>query len=142
MSDDPRPATRVYVTVNEQKVELVPTSKLTWPEVREAKRVSGMALVDLEQGLKDADPDAWFAWIYVSLRRAYPSTTEAELEAAIGDVPMVAVIESVEGEASEVAAPDPPASPFTSASDEPTNENGSGETTPPLSTLETAGPLT
>jgi hypothetical protein len=142
MADDPRPAARVYVTVNEQKIELVPTAKLTWPETKEAKRVSGMPLVEMEEGLQKADPDAWFAWIYVSLRRVYPKTTEAELEAAIGDTPIIAVIESVEEEAPEVAAPDPPAFPSPSVSAAPRNGGDSGEKTPQLSTLETAGPRT
>lgn len=89
MSDDPRPAERVYVTVNETRYELVQTSKLTFPETKEAKRISGMPLVDMEVALGKADPDAWFAWMYVSIRRTQPTLTERQLEQAIGDTPIV-----------------------------------------------------
>jgi len=142
MSDDPRPAERVYVTVNETRYELVQTSKLTFPETKEAKRISGMPLVDMEVALGKADPDAWFAWMYVSIRRTQPTLTERQLEQAIGDTPIVAIIESVEKEAPEVAAADPPA--HASASDASVQQNGkgSGEKIPEPSTLETAGPLT
>lgn len=137
---DPSPAKRVYVTVNEIRYELVPTDKLTFPETKEAKRVSeGMSLAEIEEGIKNVDPDAWFAWMYVSIRRSWPKLTPAELTQAIGDTPIAAIIESVEEEASEVAGGDPPAQRLPSVEPVQQNGNGSGEKTPELSTLETAG---
>jgi hypothetical protein len=140
---DPRPAKRVYVTIAEVRHELVPTSKLTFPETKVMKRVSeGMALVEIEQGIAKADPDAWFAWIYVSLRRKRPTLTVEELETAIGETPIVAVINSAEDEASEVADPDPPAQRLANGSDEQPSDNGSGEKTQPPSIPAIAGPPT
>lgn len=139
--DGARPAERVFVTVGGQEWELVPTDKLTMPELHEAKRVSkGMALVDMETGLGKADVDAWFAWLYVSIRRKAPALTEAELTRMIGDTPIAAIIQSVRDETPEVAAADDPLS-MTSTTVEPDspNGNGSGETTPEPSTLETFG---
>lgn len=139
MTDDPRPAERVFVTVDDLRWELVPTDKLTFPEAKEVKRVCEMSLAELEEGLKVIDGDAWFAWIYVSIRRKQPKLTVAELEQMIGDTPISAVIESVENETPEVAAPNPPARASLSDADEQTNGGGSGEKTQVLSTLETAG---
>lgn len=140
MAEPSLPTSRVYVTVGGHDYELVPTAKLTFPETKEAKRISGgMALVDLEQGIQKSDPDAWFAWIYVSVRRATPTITEQELIDQIGDTPIVAVIGSVREEALEVATPDPPAPTSTSGGETTPNGSGSGETTPLLSTLATAG---
>jgi hypothetical protein len=143
MSDKPEPAFRSYVTINELRWELVPTDKLTWPEVKEAKRVSGMALLDMEGGLLKADPDAWFAMLFVSIRRQWPTLTEKELEDAIGDTPIMAVLDSIEKEAPEVAGPVPPAKqPEPPTSVKRPDENGSGDETRQPSTLETVGPLT
>lgn len=140
---DPRPAERVYVTVNDVRYELVPVDKLTFPELKEVKQVSdGMTLVELEQGLAKVDGDAWFAWIYISQRRSKVPMSADELAQAIGDTPIIAVIETVEREAPEVAAPDPPVS--ASGSDAPAQQNGndSSATTLRLSTPEPAGHLT
>jgi len=114
MSDAPSPSKRAFVTINGQRWELVPTDKLTFPETKEAKRVSsdehgrnGMSLAELSEGIKSMDGDAWFAWMYVSIRRKWPTLTVTEFAEAIGDTPVAAVIETVEEEASEVADPDP-----------------------------------
>lgn len=139
--DEVRPAKRLFVTIAEVRWELVPTGKLTWPETVEAKRISGMPIVDMEVGIGKADPDAWFAWMYVSIRRKRPTLTEAELMAAIGDTPLVAVIESVEEEGPEVADPDPLAQPLTSDDAAEPNGSGSSEKIPPLSIPETSGHL-
>jgi hypothetical protein len=144
MGDDIRPLERVYVTLGGRRWELVMTGKLTFPETRTLKRVSGgMSLTEVEEGINNVDPDAWFAWIYVSIQREQPSFTVAELEAAIGDTPVVAVIASVEKEgASEVAAPDPPASASESDATERHNGSDSGSKTPGRSTPATAGQRT
>lgn len=145
---DPTPTKRVFVTVADTKWELVPTDKLTFPETKEIKRVTsspgvpGMSLGDLDAGIKSMDGDAWFAWLYVSIRRKSPTLTVAELEATIGDTPVAAVVETVEAEAPEVADPDPPAQASTSDADAQLNGNGSGEKTPPASIPATAGPPT
>lgn len=140
MSDDPHPAKRAYVTIDGRRWELVPTNKLTFPETKEAKRVSGgMSLVEIEQGVENADPDAWFAWLYVSIRREWPALTVAELERAFADTPLVAVIATVEARAPEVADPNPPAQAPPSGADELPNGNGSGEKTQQPSTPETSG---
>jgi hypothetical protein len=145
MADDPRPEPRAYVTIAETEWELVPTGKLSWPEAKEIKRVTaspgvpGMALVDLERGLASSDPDAWLAWIYISIRRTRATVTIAEIEALIGDTPVVAVIETVRRDAPEVAAPDPPARTSENASVEQKNGSGSGEKIQPPSTPVTVG---
>jgi hypothetical protein len=129
----------VYVTVDGQRWQMVPLEKLTWPETKELKRLSEMPMAVASKALKQSDPDAWFAWLYVSIRRQRPTLTEAELTAAIGDTPLMAVIATAEEEAPEVAAPDPPAPGSKSDADEQPNGSGSGETIPELSTLETSG---
>jgi hypothetical protein len=141
--DSTLPASRVFLTLKDMRWELIPTGKLTFPETKEAKRVSGgMSLVDLEAGIAKADSDAWFAWMFVSIRRVHPTLTEAELMGAIGDTSVVDLIAGLEREAPEAATPDP----LGSAGPEPLNgpggppnENGSSETIPELSTLETSG---
>lgn len=138
-SDLPAPVSRVFVTIGGTRWEMVPTGKLTWPEAKEAKRVCGMPLVDMEAAIQKADPDAWFAWMLVSIRRQWPSLTERELETAIGDTPVAAVIETAESEMVEVSDPLPPAQAPGNGADSEKNGNGSGELTPPFSTLETAG---
>lgn len=139
MIDDPHPAARVYVTVGGKRWELTPTNKMTWPEAKEAKRICGLALVDMEAAIQKADPDAWFAWLFVSIRRQWPALTEADLTHAIGDTPIVAVIETVEDDAPEVAFPDPPASASVSDATANGNDSDSGSTTLLPSTRGTAG---
>jgi hypothetical protein len=139
------PTSRVFVTLKDTRYELIPTGKLTFPETREAKRISGgMSLVDLEAGIAKADADAWTAWLFVSIRRMHP-VTEAELAAAIGDTSVVDLIAGLERAAPEAATPDP----LGSAGPEPPNgpaglpnENGSSETTPELSTPGISGAQT
>ena len=101
-----------------------------------------MPLVDMEQAIQKADADAWFAWMYVSIRRQWPALTEKMLEDAIGDTPVVAVIETVEREAHEVAAPLPPVRAPESGAVELRNGSGFGEPTPLPSTLATSGQRT
>jgi hypothetical protein len=143
MIEDPRPAKRVFITVAEQRWELVPTDKLTFPETKEVKRVSdGMSLKELNEGITNVDGDAWLAWIYVSIRRKWPTLTFEELVQTIGDTPVADLIETLEEETPEVAAADPPARPALNGVGEQQNGNGSGEKIPQPSTLATAGPPT
>lgn len=132
----------ITITVDGREWVLVPTDKLTFPEIREVKRVSGgMNLAQFEEGVAGYDADAWFAWIYVSIRREWPKLTVAELEHAIGDAPLAYVIGSVKGgddDAPEVA-PGPPAGGGTTPA--PASSNGS-EPTPEPSTPGTSGPPT
>jgi hypothetical protein len=67
--DNARPEARVYVTVDGQRWQMVPLEKLTWPETKELKRLSEMPMAVASKALKQSDPDAWFAWLYVSIRR-------------------------------------------------------------------------
>lgn len=138
--DSPIPASRIYITVAGNRYALVPTDKLLSPELRELKRVSGLALAPFTKAIEDADWDAWFAWIYISMRRERANLTEAQLENEIGDTPPVAVIGSVEEETPEVAATDPlDNGDESSASESTQNGNGSGATIPPLSTSDPSG---
>jgi hypothetical protein len=132
---DPSPAKRAYVTVADITYELVATEKLTFPESRELKRVSGgMSLAEAEKGINSLDTDAWFAWMFVSIKREWPTLTTDELESAIGETPILAVIKSVTQEVPEVANQDPPEPPPESVPLEQTNGSDSGEKTPQLST--------
>ena len=135
------PEQRTYITVNERRWELVPPAKFTWAEAREAKRVSGgMTLIELEEGIPTFDPDAWFAWIYVSVKREWPTVTVVELEAAIGDTPLTAVLGTLEADGAEVAADGP-----LGLGGDVNGLNDSvdfGLVTPPVSTPETPGLLT
>ena len=135
------PEQRTYITVNERRWELVPPAKFTWSEAREAKRVSGgMTLIELEEGIPTFDPDAWFAWIYVSVKREWPTVTVVELEAAIGDTPLTAVLGTLEADGAEV----PDASPLGLGGDvNGLNDSVDfGSVTPQVSTPETPGLLT
>jgi hypothetical protein len=96
--EEQTPDTLTYVTLGGDRYELVPTAKLTFPEIRLIKKMTGMSLVELETGLAGADPDAWFAWLFVSMRRQHPTIQESDLENLIGDSPLLAVIEAVKSE--------------------------------------------
>lgn len=140
MSNDPRPTKTVVVTIDGQRWEMTPLDKLTFPETKELKRVSdGMSLKEVGEGIEGIDGDAWFAWMYVSIRRKCPTLTVAELEAAIGDTPVGAIVEAAETVAPEGADADPPAPASANDALEQQNDNGSGEKTLPHSTLETVG---
>lgn len=133
--ETPTPTVRTFVTVDGTKYELVDFDKMTWPETKVAKQVSGMNLAQMEQGCLGMDPDAWFAWVLVSIRRQQPRLTERDLEQMIGDTPLVAIVETVEREEPEVSHPDvpPDLSPDTSSTSTPLSSNGSGESTLPPS---------
>ena len=129
------PETRTVFKIGESPYELVPPAKMSYPELRELKRVSqGMTPAEVERALVDSDPDAWFATILVSMRRVAPQITEAKLEEMLGDRPLVSVIATLENEGPEVADDSPPEG-------EQGGRNGtvSGETTPQLSTLVVSG---
>lgn len=138
---DVAPAKRVLITLAGREWQLVPMHKLTLPESTEAKRLSGgMSLADMEEGIGKADSEAWFAWLFVSIRRQWPTLTVKDLEAAIGDIPLLEVIESVkvdDPEGHEVGRP--PDSAPQSGADNPTSEDGSSEKTQAPSTPGTSG---
>jgi len=137
---EPRPAVRITIPIGGVVRDLIPTEKLTLPELKTVKRVSGgMALADFEDGLKKGDGDAWLAWIYVSLLRVQPTLTVQELEQVIGDEPLIGLVEKVEREAPEVAQPDPPDLTSSNGSAATTNDNGSGGKTPEPSTAAISG---
>lgn len=139
---DVRPGERRYVTLQEARYELAPIEKLTFPESKLVKSMCGMGLGSFGQAIQDLDGDAWFAYLFVSIRRQHPSFTEADLDRLVGDTPLIVVIETLADETPEVALPDPPALPSLSGDGDPKNGNGSGETIPQPSTLATAGQRT
>ena len=135
------PERRSFITINERKWELFSPGKFSYPETREAKRVSGgMTILDIEEGIPKLDTDAWFAWIYVSVKREWPTVTVVELEAALGDTAWTAVVGTLELEAHEVAdgVPLAPGVDVNGMND----SVDFGSPTPPVSTPETPGLLT
>ena len=132
------PERRSFITINERKWELFSPGKFSWSESRDAKRVSnGMTILDIEEGIPKLDTDAWFAWIYVSVKREWPTVTVVELEAALGDTAWTAVVGTLELEAQEVAD----AVPLELGGDvNGMNDSADfGSPTPPVSTPETHG---
>lgn len=138
---DPDEPLAVFITVADMEYELAPTNKLTFPEVRELKAASGgMTLKQVEEGIQEADPDAWVGWIFVSVRRKWPNLTLEEFFQAIGDTPMIEVIATVRQEEDE---PSPPVVAADAAALTPSpDSNGSSTVTPLSSTPVISGPLT
>lgn len=137
--EEKRPAQRVYVTVGHREFLVVATDKLSMPELREAKRISGMPLADMEVAFAKADPDAWTAMLYVSIRRVEPTLTVEDLDRMFGDTPLMAIVETIRDETPEVAVPDPLASTSTNDNNDQKNELDSGEKILPVSTPVTSG---
>lgn len=134
---NPEPAARATVRIANRDWEIVPIEKFTWPETRLLKEASGgMGAVECGKRLADGDPEAWLAYFFVCLKRHWPRLTLQELEEAIGDRPLVEVIESVQEATPEVAA-GPPVE--LAPEREPQKGANSGEQTRPPLTPGTSG---
>lgn len=126
------------VKIGESRYEIVPIQNMSWGELRDLKRLSGMLPGDIGNALNGADPDAWFAVLYVSIRRVAPQLTENRLEGMLTDHPLIEIAKSVETiEPVEVELPPPSVSP--TVLELAKSEPASGETTPLVSTLEVSG---
>lgn len=128
------------VHISDRDWTLVPIEKLSFKEARELKRASGgMTPAEVMRGVEGLDADATFAWLYVSIRREWPSLTMEELEHAIGDTSVVDVVSSITDMDAPEVATGPPA--VAGATDAPAL-NGDSATTPQASTPGTSGPPT
>lgn len=125
------------VKIGESKYEIVPVHKMNWPELRALKRLAGMPPNDVGAAMSGLDPDAWFAILYVSIKRVSPALTEEKLEQMLVDHPLVEIVATAEQIPAETPLPPPPASPSVEPSVEP--EPSSGDATPPASTPDPSG---
>jgi len=68
-----------FVIVNGERYE--EPDNVTLGEARDVKRISGMAIPEWGDKLKDGDPDAVAALLYVVMRRKNPAITEDDINA-------------------------------------------------------------
>lgn len=129
------------VNIADRDWTLVPVEKLTFREMRELKRASGgMTPAEVMRGVEGLDADALLAWLFVSIRREWPTLTMEELEHAIGETPTVDIVASIEDTDAPGVATGPPAAGVF-GTDAPSS-NGDSPTTPQASTPESSGPPT
>ena len=131
------PRRRATFRIGESSYELVSVQEMTWPELRVLKSIAGMSPVKAEEGLLEADPDAWFAFAFVSIRRTAPQLTRERLEQMLQENKLVAIMESLE--AGEMDPPLPPEPAPTSVEPTSTGAEPSGEPTQLSSTPATSG---
>lgn len=126
--------------IGESTYEVVSTQDMDFEEARIVKRLTGgMGLGTYEAAIADGDPDAWFAQVFISLRRTNPQITEKKVEELLSGQKLVAIYKSLERV--EEVEPDPPASlPPSAAAANSNGDNAGGNTRSSLEeTLETAG---
>jgi hypothetical protein len=101
--------------IGESLYELVSTQDMDFEEARIVKRLTGAGLGSFELGILDGDPDAWFAQVFIALRRTNPRITEQQVNELLSGQKLVAIYRSLkEPEGDE---PSPPASPPSSDAD-------------------------
>lgn len=77
-----------HYLIGDRKVPIVSMDDMTWDELREVKRISGMSPGKVAEAVSEGDPDAWLALAFVSLKRVDPAAKVDDL----GSVKMFDVI--------------------------------------------------
>ena len=68
------------IKLNGRGYPLLLLDALTWKEWREAKRMSGVNPANFFTALKELDPDAWTAYVLISVRRENPAILDDALD--------------------------------------------------------------
>lgn len=90
------------ITLNEREYDLLALDKLSFDDQRKLKKITGgMSLARIAAGLDEMDADAWFGVVLLSVQKANPKFTLAEL----GSVNMVDLLGAIEDDEDDDETP-------------------------------------